>query len=257
MRTIALVNHKGGVGKTTTAFNLGHALSRKSKRVLLVDLDPQANLSTWAGIIDPDPSMTDVFTDNVKLSDIIIEGENGPDVAPVSHTLAGIDIQLAGEIDSRTRLRGALKGLSAKYDFLLVDCPPSLSLLTINALVACDEVIIPTQAKVMDLAGIAPLLETLKAVRENYNSNLRLTGIVPCMYDARTNLSKEVVDQLRKAATLKGRVFRTVIRVNVKLAEAYSFEQSIFEYAPDSHGAEDYNKLANEVLRMKGDKRNG
>ena len=252
MRIIALVNQKGGVGKTTATLNLGHGLARAGKRVLLVDIDPQANLTSWSGVGASSPSMVEVFTQNLPVDRVIVPGENGaPDVAPVTGDLAGIDIRIATLVDSRHKLKQGLRCVDGKYDFVLLDCPPSLGLLTVNALIACDEIFVPTQTKVMALTGIVPLLETIESIRRTYDHhNLAITGLIASMYDARTRLAKEVVEQIEQAPALKGRLFTTKIRENIKLAEAFSFEQSIFDYAPHSYGAEDFTNLAEEVIQQ-------
>jgi len=250
-RIISLINQKGGVGKTTTVFNLGCGLARHRRSVLLIDLDPQANLTAWAGLSDADPSITDLFTDSIKIDRVIHAGIEGrPDVAPVSNELAGIDVVLASKIGREQRLKKAIGPIVDRYDYIIIDCPPSLGLLTINAMVASKEVIIPVQSKVMALSGIVPLIETVALVRDSYNGGLAVTGVIACMYDTRTNLSREVLDDLKTADMTKRILFKSVIRENVRLAEAPSYEQSIFDYSPDSHGATDYEKLTKELIKM-------
>jgi len=251
-RIISFANQKGGVGKTTTVFNLGFALASRKKRTLLIDIDPQANLTSWAGMSNADPSMTNVFVDKIPIDRVIVPGQTGePDFAPVSGELAGIDVVYANEIGREQRLKKALSPVVGRYDFILIDCPPSLGLLTVNAMVASQEIFIPIQTKVMALSGIVSLIRTVGLIRESYNTDIEITGIIACMFDQRTRLSREVVERLRQNPELGGKLFRTVIRENVRLAEAPSFEQSIFQNSPRSYGAEEYANLAREIIKQR------
>jgi len=245
---IALINQKGGVGKTTTAFNLGHGLARAGHRTLLIDLDPQANMSRWADAPHGTATAVDIFTDGANVEACIV-GAGNVDIIPVTSDLAGIDMAIGGRPGWESRLRRAIEPIRRRYAYILIDCPPSLGLLTINALTAATGTLIPVQTKYMTLSGLKDLSETIANVREAYNSKLRSIGIVACMYDQRTSLAREVLAQLRQLPKDYGKIFDTVIRENIRLAEAPSWHQSIFEYAPVSHGAEDYENLTNELLR--------
>lgn len=249
-RTIAMANQKGGVGKTTTAVNVGAYLSRFGRRVLLIDLDPQANLTSWLGI-DPrnqEPSLRDVFGGTAPIGELRKTCRLRQDLIPGCLELSGVEFLVADQVGRELILKKAMAGFRQEYDYVLVDCPPSLGLLTVNALVFVDEVFVPVQTRAIALSGLVTLLDTIRVVRERLNPKLELTGIIACMFDVRTNLSKEVVAKIRERFGEK--VFKTVIRENVRLAEAPSFEKSIELYAPDSHGAEDYRALTREIMRQ-------
>jgi len=248
-RVIAFTNQKGGTGKSTTTVNLGGALSRLKKKVLLVDMDPQANLSYH--LLGPeahslDRSIYDVLTGRLGLRDTLVKRKDGLEIVPSGIALSGFEIESARKTGREILLKGAL-GAARGYDYILIDSPPSLGLLTLNALVAVKEVFIPLQVEFFALQGISRLLETVEVVKDRLNRSLRISGIILCMYDVRQRLSREVDEKIRDY--FKDRVFRTLIRRNVSLAEAPSYGQTIFEYAPSSHGAEDYLKLAREVIR--------
>ena len=257
MRRIALMNQKGGVGKTTTCVNLGAALARRGLRVLLVDMDSQANLTVHLDI-RPDAlekSVYDLLTARATLAELIRPTSTlGMDVAPASLDLAGAEMELVSTVGREQILREALDRLEAgeggaaePYDFLLVDCPPSLGLLAVNALTAVREVIVPLQAEFFALQGMARLREVVGLVEKRLNPGLAVLGILPSMVDSRTTLSREVLTEIR--GFFGAAVFGTAIRRNVKLAEASSHGRTVFEYAPDSNGAADYAALAEEVLR--------
>lgn len=252
-RTIALMNQKGGSGKTTTAVNLAAALAEHGKRVLVLDLDPQASASAWFGVMDGGRELYDLLTGsngtNGNLADLARPTRvPGVDLIPSSAWLVGLERALASEIGSELLVRRHVERLPAAWSFLLVDCPPTLGLLAVSALVACDEVLVPVEAHVMALAGLAALMQTVERVRERLNPALAITGVLPCRYDARTNHSREVVERLRERF---GRcVLRSPIRENVRLAEAPSFAQPITVYAPTSAGAEDYRAVAAELLEL-------
>jgi chromosome partitioning protein len=244
MRRIALVNQKGGVGKTTTAVNLCDALSRLDRKVLLIDLDPQSNATISLGIPP---------TDQKNTTYAILNGDppNPIEISPNLHLipssidLAGAESELAVEIGRETILREALKNLTG-YDFILLDCSPSLGLLSINALSYVTEVMVPLQCEFLALHGISLLTRTVDLIKRRLNPELEIKGVIPCMYDVRKGLARETVEEIQKY--FKGKVFKTRIRTNVRLAEAPSHGLTIFEYAPDSNGAEDYMALAREVV---------
>jgi len=248
-RIIGLINQKGGVGKTTTVVNLGAALCQLKKRILLVDMDPQANLSyhlLGTDVHGLERSIYDTLTGKVGLKDVLVKRKDGLEVIPSGVGLSGFEVESARKKGREILLKRALDTLRG-YDYILVDCPPSLGLLTLNVLVAVREVFIPLQVEFFALQGISRLLETVGVVRDRLNKSLEITGILLCMYDIRRRLSKEIEGKITDY--FKDKVFKAVIRENVSLAESPSYGQSIFEYSPGSHGAEDYLKLAREVIR--------
>jgi chromosome partitioning protein len=247
MRTVAVAMQKGGSGKTTTTVNLAAALAERGKRVLVVDVDPQANATSWFGVRDAGKGVFSCLCENGSVSDILVRSAaGGVDVVPSSAWLVGAEKALAGEVGAETILRRRLKPVDGAYDVALVDTPPTLGVLTVGALVAADEVLVPVEAHVLALNGLAQLLRTVEAVRERLNEGLALLGIAACRVDARTRHAVEVVEELRKR--FPAETFRTVIRENVRLAEAPSFGQPVTLYDPRSAGAEDYRALAGEVL---------
>lgn len=247
MKIISVCNQKGGTGKTTTVINLGSALARLNKKVLLIDLDPQANLTFSFGINQVHGTMTEVLQGKQTLQSILINKER-VDIAPASVLLADMEISLVNKIGREGILKDRLRALNG-YDFVFIDSPPSLSILTINALNSADEVLIPLQMEILSLQGLMQLLNTIEEVKQVLNSRLKIAGIIPCMFDNRRNLSNEVLQQLE--GNIKERVFKTVIRECVKIAEAPSFAQSVLSYAPNSHGAEDFMNLAKEFLKRR------
>jgi chromosome partitioning protein len=258
MRRIAIINQKGGVGKTTTAVNLAAALARQGERVCLLDLDPQAHATTHFGI-EPDgdrPSVYDVLVRGKCLADV--RRDVGPHLALINSdiNLAAAEVELAGVVGREVILREALAQDAEALDYLIMDCAPSLGVLTINALAAADEVFIPLQPHFFALHGLSKLLETTALVGRRINPGLRVTGVVVCLYDGATRLAQEVVRDLTEfldrgrganVPWAAARVFASKVRRNVKLAECPSFGKTIFEYAPKSPGAEDYTALAKEV----------
>jgi chromosome partitioning protein len=259
MRRIAIINQKGGVGKTTTAVNLAAALARCGKRVCVIDLDPQAHATTHLGI-EPDgksPSIYDVLIDSRPLAEVRRKVEDRLWAAGSDINLAAAEVELAGVVGREVILRDLLLQDEGAFDFVFMDCAPSLGVLTLNALAAASEVFIPLQPHFLALHGMGKLFETTALVSKRINPALKVTGIVLSLYEANVRLSQEVIGDLQEyldksrgtnAPWSKARIFNTRIRRNVKLAECPSFGQSIFTYAPTCHGAEDYAALAQEVL---------
>ena len=254
MRVIAVFNHKGGVGKTTTVVNLGAALARLGRRVLLVDADPQACLTVHFGL-DPETATDTIY--EVLCRDLPLEKavrpveEDNLSYVPAHLELAGAELELATTMGRERLVRDALDGFLRKHggwDYVLFDCPPSLGLLTVNALTASDEVFVPLQTEFLALRGVGKLVEVVTLVRRRLNPGLRITGILPTLSRTGTLLAREVQEEIAKYFGPK--VFRTRIRNNVRLAEAPSHGKSIFAYAPRSAGAEDYAALAAEVDAM-------
>lgn len=243
MRRIALVNQKGGVGKTTTAVNLSAALARLDRKVLLVDLDPQSNATISLGVPPHQQKVTSYSVLTGAKPEPIRVFEN-LDLIPSNIDLAGADLELASTIGRENVLRDALQGLTG-YDFVLLDCSPSLGLLSINALTFVQEVMIPLQCEFLALHGISLLMRTIELVKKRMNPVLAITGVIPCMYDSRKGLSRETVVEIERH--FGDKVFKSRIRTNVRLAEAPSHGKCIFDYAPESYGAEDYLSLGREI----------
>src|SRR5262245_2089863 len=261
MRSIAVMNQKGGVGKTTTAVNLSAALAASGQRVCLIDLDPQAHASLHLGVTirDGQRSVYDVLTGDLAFADVRQAVAENLWLVPAHLDLAAAEVELAGEVGREVILRDKLAQNEAGFDYLIVDCPPSLGVLTINALTMVREVFLPLQPHFLALHGLSKLLRTIEIVGQRLNRELQLTGVVLCMFDTNTRLAGEVSDDVaayfergRSAESIwsGARMFGARIRRNVRLAEAPSFGQSIFQYAPSSNGAEDYLQLAREVLAM-------
>src|SRR5688572_15881369 len=260
-RIIALMNQKGGVGKTTTTVNLGAALAEAGRRVCLIDLDPQAHLTINYGV-EPTADVTnlyDVLCDDAPFLSAIHKVDERVALIPSSIDLAAAEIELVSVLGRETVLKERMEAATHDFDYILIDCPPSLGLLTINALGVANEVIIPMQPHFLALQGFAKLLETVQLVNKRMNPRLRVSGVVLTMFDAQTKLTTEVVAELEGfIASAKGtrmpwadaRIFQTKIRRNIKLAESPSFGQTIIHYGPTSNGAQDYRALAREVMAM-------
>ena len=248
-KILAIINQKGGVGKSTTAVNLAAALGAMNKEVLLVDLDPQGNATSGYGIDkrELDGCVYDALLGETPVEEVILACVGkGVDVLPSTINLAGAEVELVNEMARENRLKSALGSLRGRYDYILVDCPPSLGLLTINALVAADKLLVPIQCEFYALEGVTKLLDSMNRVKKMLNPSLDIFGIVMTMYDSRTNLSNQVVNEVR--SFFGKTVFETMIPRTVKLSEAPSYGQPIIEYAPDNKGTEAYNELAREVI---------
>ncbi|MDZ4850462.1 MAG: AAA family ATPase [Pirellulaceae bacterium] len=259
MRRIAVLNQKGGVGKTTTAVNLAAAIAHAGYRVCLMDLDPQAHASLHLGMsaTDDQPSIYEVLCGQATIADVRKWVHPKLSVVPATLDLAAAEMELASEVGRENILKDAMDADDEEFDFMILDCPPSLNLLTLNALTAVDEVFLPLQPHFLALHGLSKLLRTIEVVAKRLNPGLRLSGIVLCMYESSTRLASEVSKDVQEFFELNSKnsgvwsgakFFTTRIRRNIRLAEAPSFGQSIFEYAPTSHGAEDYLALALEVM---------
>ena len=258
-KVISLVNQKGGVGKTTTSINLSASLAVLGKRALLIDLDPQGNTTTGIGINkgDIDKSIYDVLIDKCKIEEAIVHTKyKRLDVIPATINLAGVDIELIEKSrEEPTFVKGAqlkskLESIKQNYDFIIIDCPPSLGLITTNALTASDSVIIPVQCEFFALEGIMQLLNTIMMAQKNLNPNLDIEGVLLTMLDSRTNLGFEVVEDIRKY--FKERVYNTIIPRLIRLTEAPSHGKPIVAYDPKSKGTEAYLNLAKEVIERNG-----
>lgn len=248
-RIIAIANQKGGVAKTTTAVNLASSLEEKGKKVLLVDLDPQGNATSGSGVLKHRLSrcVYDVIINEEDIRSIIVDTElKNFKVAPARIELAGAEIELVSMMYREGKLAAALQGIKEEYEFIIVDCPPSLGLLTLNGLCAATDVLIPIQCEYYALEGLSLLVNTLDKVKRSINKDLQIIGVLLTMFDARTNLSIQVVDEVKNY--FRDKVFRTIIPRNVRLSEAPSHGQPISLYDSKSRGAEVYRDLAEEVL---------
>lgn len=253
-KVVALFNQKGGVGKTTTNVNLSACIANKGKKVCVIDIDPQGNTTSGFGIDKSqlEFSIYDLLIDGVNIKDIIIKTDyNNIDLIPSSSELAGAEIELVSTTDREKKLKKAIDEIRQDYDYIFVDCPPSLGLLTINSLSAVDSVLIPIQCEYYALEGVSQLMNTIQLVKQSLNPNLEIQGVVLSMFDGRTNLSIQVVDEVKNY--FKGKVYTTIIPRNVRLAEAPSHGQPIIYYDNKSKGAEAYCELAEEFIELEED----
>ena len=253
-RIIAIANQKGGVGKTTTSINLAASIAEMGKRVLAIDLDPQGNMTSGLGVDKNEVEntvyelMLDECSINESIQDTVVKGLR---LIPSNVNLAGAEIELLGINDKEYILKTAVDYIRDDYDFIVIDCPPSLNMLTVNAMTTADTVLVPIQCEYYALEGLSQLIHTINLVQERLNPNLQMEGVVFTMYDARTNLSLQVVENVKE--NLNQNIYKTIIPRNVRLAEAPSYGQPITIYDPRSSGAESYRLLAEEVINREDD----
>ena len=247
-KIIAVANQKGGVGKTTTSVNLSAAFAEMGKKVLLIDCDPQGNATSGLGIEKDglELSIYDALINDTPMEEIILQTQFGLDMVPSVMDLAGAEVELVNLDDKQYRLKKAVELIKDKYDYILIDCPPSLGHVTLNALTAADSVLLPLQCEFYALEGLSQLLSTVQLVQEQLNGDLRIEGLVLTMYDSRTNLAEQVVEEVK--THFPDMVYATKIPRNVRLSEAPSFGKPIFAYASSSKGAQAYMSLAEEVM---------
>lgn len=253
-RIIAIANQKGGVGKTTTAINLSACLAEKGKKVLALDMDPQGNMTSGLGVDKEEVETTiyDLIVGEATIEEVLLEDvmEN-LDIIPTNIELSGAEIELLNVEGKEYIVKNAIKEIGDNYDYVIIDCPPSLSMLTINAMTTANSVLVPIQCEYYALEGLSQLIHTVELVRDRLNSELTIEGVVFTMYDARTNLSLQVVENVKD--NLQHNIYKTIIPRNIRLAEAPSYGMPINKYDPKSVGSESYKKLADEVISREND----
>ena len=249
-KIISITNQKGGVGKTTTSINLAAALVERGKRILVIDMDPQGNATVGCGVDTQDVENTiyDLLLQETTTKQAIIKSESGIDVLTANGDLAGAQVELLNEIGREMRLQKALVEVKDDYDYIFIDCPPALNVLTINALVASNSVLIPMQCEYFALEGLSALISTIRKIRETLNPGLNIEGLLRTMFDGRNSLSNEVSKQLK--THFGDKVYKTIVPRNVRLAEAPSYGEPAMSYAPQSKGAKAYDNLAEEFLKL-------
>ena len=245
MKKIVIANHKGGVGKTTSSINISAGLAKKGKNVLIIDTDPQSNLTESFGIFDPDKDLYLSFSKGEPLP--IINVKKNLSIVPNSLNFSGIELEIAGRMPREIILKELIAGLDKTYDYCIIDCPPSLGLITLNALVAADEVYIPMEAEFLAYRGIDSIVGIINLVKKHFNPGLMIKGVFFTKYNEQRVLTKEIKNQIK--GYFGDNLMKTVIRVNVALAEAQSSGKDIFEYDPESNGAKDYMSLVNEISK--------
>lgn len=249
-KIIAIANQKGGVGKTTTSVNLSSLLANKGKKVLLIDADPQGNATSGLGLEkDVEKSLYDVLINEEPVENTLQDTiEKNLKICPSNMNLAGAEVELVSQMSREHRLKEQLEGIKEKFDYIFIDCPPSLGLITLNSFTAADSVLIPVQCEYYALEGLGQLINTINLVKKHLNKSLEIEGAILTMYDIRTNLSNQVVKEVKRY--FDNKVYKTVIPRNVRLSEAPSFGMPITIYDPKSKGAKSYEKLAKEFLKM-------
>lgn len=257
-KVIAIANQKGGVGKTTTAINLSACLGQKKKKVLVIDADPQGNTSSGLGVSvnDDEYSTYDCIVNNTSLKDAAVKSDyDNLWVCPGTINLAGAELELVDEKEREYKLKKKIDEIRDNFDFIIIDCPPSLGLITLNSLSSADSVIIPVQCEYYALEGLSQLTKTIKMIKQSTNKNLKIEGVLLTMYDSRTRLSPQIEEEVRKYFATT--VYKTVIPRNVRLSEAPSYGQPIISFDKNSNGAKCYKKLAAEVIKMNSSPKKG